>query len=62
MKNDIYCYLIADIMTKVFRKCLLSGRLPNIFFCQNPSISLVVMATERLNLRKIFKKSTPQKL
>ena len=32
VKIGIYCYLIADILTKVFRKYLLSGLLPNIYF------------------------------
>ena len=39
----------ADILSKGFQKCSLSG-----IFCQNPSISLVVMTTKRLNLRKIL--------
>ena len=29
MKIGIYCYLIADIMTEAFQKCLLSGPLPH---------------------------------
>ena len=32
MKIDIYCYLIADFMTKHLLKCSLSGPLPNLSF------------------------------
>ena len=50
--------LIADILTKVFSEmfivCIMFVKKKKKFF-------LVVMATKRLNLRKIFKKSTPQK-
>ena len=50
----LYCYLIADILTKVLQKCLLSGPLPSIsyYFSLNLSICLAVMATKRLNLPK----------
>ena len=49
MKIGIYCYLIADILTKLFQKCSLSGPLPN-------------MATQMQNLQKNIKISTAQKL
>ena len=53
MKIEIYCYLIADILTQVLQKCLLSAY----HFSPNLSICLVAMVTERLNLRKkILKK------
>ena len=32
VKIGIYCYLTADILTKVFQKYLLNGPLPNIYF------------------------------
>ena len=32
MKIGIYCYLIADILTKLLQKCPLSGPLQNISF------------------------------
>ena len=32
MKIGIYCYLIADILTKLLQKCSLSGLQPNISF------------------------------
>ena len=57
MKIGIYCYLIADILAKGFQKCLLSCPLPNIYiFFPNRSFSLVLMATESLNLLKYLKK------
>ena len=31
VQNGINCYFIADILTKVFQKCLLSGPLSNIY-------------------------------
>ena len=46
-KTPTQINIIADILSKVFDKCSLSG-----IFCQNPSISLVITATERLHLRK----------
>ena len=60
VKIEIYWYLIADILTKVLQKCLLSG--PAYHFSPNLSIWLVATATERFNLRKNINKSTPQKL
>ena len=51
VKIGIYCYFIADILTKVFQKCLLNGPLPN-YFGSDVSIKLVVIATKRLNLRE----------
>ena len=35
-KNNIYYYLIADILTKVLQKCSLSGPLPNVSYFSNP--------------------------
>ena len=36
-KIGMYCYFIADILTKVFfKKCLMSGLLPNIYFKSKP--------------------------
>ena len=32
VKNEISCYHIADILTNVLQKCLLSGPLPRISF------------------------------
>ena len=45
MKTDIYCYFIADILTKVFLKCLLSGPLPNIYFLSKPLNSRIKLQT-----------------
>ena len=63
MKIGIYCYFIADILTKKFYKCLLSGPLPNIILFVQISIWLVVVANKRLNLRKkIFKNQLGMKI
>ena len=48
MKIGIYCYLIADILTKVLQKCSWS--------CPNRWFWLVAMATEMLNFRKKYSK------
>ena len=65
MKIGFYCYFIADIVTKGFYKCLLSGCLPNIYFLFKPlnlirchDNRLVVMATKSLiqfakNIKKV---------
>ena len=37
----IYCYLIADILTKLLQKCSLSGPQPNILFFFFPSLNLI---------------------
>ena len=55
MKNGIYCYLIADILVKVSEMFVEWSSTKHIFF-PNPSFSLVVMATERLNVLKLFEK------
>ena len=34
MKIGINCYLVADILAKVFQKCLISSPLANIIFVQ----------------------------
>ena len=49
MKIGIYCYFFADIFTKVFLKCLMSGPLPNIYFslpeqCSQRAIILHLVA------------------
>ena len=50
-----YCYLTADILTKVLQKCSLSSPIPNISFLSNPLNLIGCHATEKLNLQKIFK-------
>ena len=57
MKNGIYCYVTADILTYVLQKCSLSSPLPNfgIAVCQNLLILMVAMATKRQICDKIFK-------
>ena len=62
IKFAFIAVLLQVFWQKFFRKCLLGGPLLILYFCPNPSISLVVMVTEKVSLRKIFKKSTPQKL
>ena len=56
VKIEIYCHLIADILTKVLHKCLLSSPLSKIpFFCSYLLIWLVTMATNRQNCKNISK-------
>ena len=52
VKNGIYCYLTADILTKVLQQCSLSSPIPNIAFLSKPLSLVGCMATERLNLQK----------
>ena len=64
MKIGIYWYFIADIFDKSFLEMFVEwSSIKHILSYQNLSIWLVVMATERLNMQKLFKiKSTLQKL
>ena len=56
MKIGIYCYFIADILTKKYFRAVCWVVLYHIYsFCPNLSIWLAVMATKMLNLQKIFK-------
>ena len=36
VKSEIYCYLTADILTKVLQKCSLSSPLPSIWILSKP--------------------------
>ena len=40
VKIEIYCYLTADILTKILQKCLFSGSPPSISFYSKP-LSLI---------------------
>ena len=55
MKIGIYCYFIADILRSSFRTFCWVDHYQTYTFYPNLSIWLVVMATKRLNLWKIFK-------
>ena len=57
MKIGIYCYLIADILTKLLQKCSLIGPLPNISFLSNLLIDLLTWPTEMQNLLKKYLKT-----
>ena len=59
---EIYCYLIADILTKVLQKCLLSGPLPNIYFLSKPLNLIGCHGNQKAQFAKNIQKSTPQKL
>ena len=61
VKIGKYCYFIAEILTNVLRKYLLSGSLPNIFFGSNLSLSLIG-CYGNLKAKSEKKKSTLQKL
>ena len=64
VKTEIYCYLIADILTKVLQKCLLNGPPPSISFQTKPLNLNGCHGNRNVKFagKKIFKKSTPQKL
>ena len=62
MKIGFYCSLIAKILTKDFRKCLLSGPLPNIYFLSKPLNLIGCENNQKAKFLKNIKKSTPQKL
>ena len=56
MKICIYCYFIADIfLDESFLEMFDEWSSTKHTFCSNLSIWLVVMATKRLNLQKIYK-------
>ena len=58
MKMCIYCYFIADILTKVFFRNIWVVLYQTYTFCPNLSIWLVVMATKGLNLQNDIKTSS----
>ena len=62
MKIGIYCYFIADILTKDFMKCLMSGSLPNIYFLSKPLNLIGCHGNQKAEFAKNIQKSTPQKL
>ena len=62
MKIGMYCCFIADILMKAFKKCLLSGPLPNIYFLSNLLNLIGCHGNQKDNLQKNIQKSTPQKL
>ena len=51
VKIEIYCYLIAVILTKVLQKGLLGGPPPSISFQSKPFNCIDILATKRLDLR-----------
>ena len=53
-----YCYLTADIFTRVLQACSLSSPLSNVLYyiCPNFWIVLVAMANKMLNLRQQYSK------
>ena len=61
VRIGIYCYLIAEILTTVFQKCLLSGPLPDIYFFTKPLNLIEYQGNQKAKFPKNIKKSTPQK-
>ena len=62
LRNSIYCYLIADIMTKGLGKCLLTGPLPNIYFLFKPPNLTGCHGNQNAKFPNNTKKSTFKKL
>ena len=62
MQIGIYCYFIADILTKVIQKCLLSGPIPNIYFLLKPLHLIGCHGNQKAKFAKTNPKTTPQKL
>ena len=62
VKICLYCYVKADILTKVLQKCLLSSPLPNKSFLSK-SLNLVGCYANRKAKfeKKNIQKSSPQK-
>ena len=56
LKVCLYCYLTADILTKVLQKCSLSSPLPNIWILFKPLYLIGSHGKARLNLRNNIKK------
>ena len=54
---DIYCYLIADILTNVFQKGLLSGPLPNIYYLSKPLNMIGCHGNQKLKFAKHIKQT-----
>ena len=61
VKIEIYCYLVAVIVTKVSQKCLLSCPPPSISFQSRP-VNLIGCHGNKKFAKKYIKKSTAQKL
>ena len=60
-KIGIYCYVIADILTNIYKNVPWVVLYQAYHFCLDLLIWFVAMATKRLNLWKNIKKSSPQK-
>ena len=56
MKNGIYCYLTAGILTKVLQKCSLSSPLPNISFLFKPLNLIGCHGKQKAKFEKIYSK------
>ena len=62
VKEGLYFYLIADILIKVFQKCSLSSRLPNILFFSKPVNLIGLHGNRNAKFAKNnIKKSSPQR-
>ena len=57
VKIEIYCHLIADILTKVLQKCLLSGPPPSISFYTKPLNSFGCLGNRNVEFAKTYLKN-----
>ena len=62
MKIGIYCCFIANILTKVFFKFLMSGPLPNLYILSKPLNLIGCHGNQKAEFAKNVQKSTLQKL
>ena len=62
MQIGIYCYFIADILAKVFEKCLLSGPLPNVYVLSKPLNLIGCHGNQKAKFATNIQKSTPEML
>ena len=61
VKIEIYCFLIADILTKVLQKCLLSGPHRNMYFLSKPLNLIDSHGNLKAKFIKHIQKSTGDK-
>ena len=59
VKIGLFCYITMDILTNNFTEMFLEESSTKHHFCHNLWIWLVTVATERLDLRKIFTNHLP---
>ena len=61
VKIEIYCYLIADILTKVLQKCMLSDPPPSISFLSKTHNLIGCHGNQKVKFAKKYLKNEPLK-